>query len=124
MIRLQTFQQAIQKSIYQGWRWLLKHAKAPLLLSRKAVRHTFRGRLGLNTAYVIHASPSPSPSVEMDHNIRALVQQTEQRFQEGHFFECIGQQVDLGPAVITSRLKQGLGDEQVDHIIAIYPQID
>lgn len=124
MIRLQTVQLAIQKSVYQGWRWLLQHAKAPLLLSQKVVRRTFRGQIGRNTAYVIHASPTLSPSVEIDHNIKALLQQTEKRFQDGFFFESIGQQVDLGPAVITSRLKQGQGDEQVDHVIAIYPLVD
>lgn len=122
--RLNSFRKQINRSVRQGWRWLIIHCCKPLIFGHKAIRRTFRGRIGYRTEYTIHAttSPLPDPSVsEVEDKVKELLQKSEKRFQQGQFFEPIADQIDLGGAVVTSRLTQGAGGAKVDHLIAIYP---
>ena len=122
--RFNTFQKRINRSVRQGWRWLLAHCCKPLIFGQKAIRRTFCGRIGYRTEYIIHASPAPLPgasATEVEHKVKELLQNSEKRFQQGHFFEPIADQIDLGGAVVTGRLTQGMGGAKVDHLIAIYP---
>lgn len=122
--RLLSWQYQIRTGVRKGWRWLLTHCCKPLILGRKAIRQTFRGRIGYRTAFVIHASPPPvaGPGAsEVENKVKELLQHSEKRFQQGLFFMPIADQIDRGGAVVTSRLTQGSDGAKVDHLIAIYP---
>lgn len=106
------------------WRRILKNSGAPTLLAPKRLRKKYCGRIGSNTNFVIHASPSPKPEEQINKEFADLLSASEQRFFTGKFFEPFAQQVDLKSAIITSRMRQGNEDRPVDHLIAIFPSQD
>lgn len=120
MNKLTSFQIWLKKSVWQGWRWLLKYGKKPWLLGRKAMRRSFCGRIGFRTEYVLHVTNTNLHS-DIDEKVKELLQQSEKKFREGQFFEPIADQVDQGFGIVTGRLKQGQDEAQSDHLVAIYP---
>lgn len=106
--------------IYSSWKLLLRNCKIPPQLGAKPLRSAFRGRIGLRCEYVIHSKSVPAHKEDGEESMASVLRNTEQRFQQGFFFQPISDQADLCSVVITGKIKQGEMQEQTDHLIAIY----
>lgn len=106
--------------IYSSWKLLLRNCKIPPQLGAKPLRLAFQGKIGLRCGYVIHSGSVPANEEGDEESIASVLRNTEQRFQQGFFFQPIADQADLSSVVITGRIKQGESQEQTDHLIAIY----